>query len=543
MNQERSSLYNRHRPRGFGDLVGQEHVVRALANSLNVGRPAAGYLFSGPRGTGKTTTARILARCLNCQSSEGPTATPCGTCDSCRNTGDEAWLDVVEVDAASSARRIDEMRDWLETVRYGPIACRYRVTIMDEAHQIQDQAASALLKTLEEPPPHLVVILCTTHPWDILPTIRSRLQHFGLRKPGVANLVRVLARVSEAEGIQTSPEALDLVARAADGSYRDALGLLDQISAFGDGRVDVADAMDLLGVVERETLFRLVDCLAAGDAPGAFAGLEAAIEGGADAEHLIRALANHLRFVCLLQQGAEPREEWAFAPEEVDLLRAQANHLPDAQVVRGLDLIGDAEIRIRHGGADPRLQLELVAAKLARPALDASSSSLEARIERLERGSPVPAAPRADDVPPQPEPPATSAPADPIGPRAPSTAAAEAVPLDLAHLERMWPHVLTEFQAKAPIIAGFLDESRPLVVTGEGTVTIGLVGELRLRMLTRPDDHRLVAETLGRLVGRPVDVAFTLVAAPAPAAADDARDHHALILEIQREFAATEERD
>ena len=389
-------------------MVGQDHVSRALGNALRSGRPAQGYLFSGPRGTGKTTTARILARCLNCQSFPAPTAEPCGTCDSCRRTGQPDWMDVVEVDAASSARRIDEMREWLETVRYAPVACRYRITIMDEAHQIQDQAASALLKTLEEPPPHLVVILCTTHPWEILGTIRSRLQHYVLRKPGLPALVKVLDRVARAEDIQTSESALDILARAADGSYRDALGLLDQIATYADNRVEASDALELLGAVARETIFELVDLMAGGDAAGGFELLETVLDGPVNPEQAMRGLVNHLRYLCLLQQGARPRDEWSFSPEEIARLQAQANQLPDAQVVRGLDLLSDAQLRIRHGGADPRLQLELVAARLARPALDASAGALAARVEALES-----AAPRAVSPPPPPLAVAVPAPAPP----------------------------------------------------------------------------------------------------------------------------------
>jgi DNA polymerase-3 subunit gamma/tau len=531
------SLYNRHRPATFADMVGQDHVARALGNALRSGRPAQGYLFSGPRGTGKTTTARILARCLNCQSSPGPTAEPCGRCDSCLRTGQPDWLDVVEVDAASSARRIDEMREWLETVRYAPVACRYRITIMDEAHQIQEQAASALLKTLEEPPPHLVVILCTTHPWEILGTIRSRLQHFVLRKPDIPALVKVLDRVARAEGIEAGEQAIDILARAADGSYRDALGLLDQISTYAGGRVEVADALELIGAPSRESVFELVDLMAGGDAAGAFELLGSTLDGPVDPEQAIRGLVAHLRYVCLLQQGARPRDEWAFSPEEVARLQAQANQLPPSQVVHGLDLLADAQVRIRHGGADPRLQLELVAARLSRPALDATAGALAARVEALEAGA-------ARGAPAPPEPPAAAVLAQPPAPEppAPEPPAHEPMPADLDHAQRVWSQVLDALERDAPPTRGLLDGSRPAEID-ERRLVVSVTSALRADMLGRPEHRERVRIAVESVAGRPLAVEFAAGAAPdaEPAEEPAPLDDDSLLAEFKSMFSAVEE--
>jgi DNA polymerase III subunit gamma/tau len=452
---------------------------------------------------------------------------------------------VVEVDAASSARRIDEMREWLETVRYAPVACRYRVTIMDEAHQITADASSALLKTLEEPPPHLVVMLCTTHPWDILGTIRSRLQHYVLRKPGLPALVRVLERVARAEGIETSEAALDILARAADGSYRDALGLLDQIATYAGGRVEPADALELLGAVARETIFELVDLMAAGEAAGAFELLQETLDGPVDPEQALRGLVAHLRYVCLLQQGARPRDDWAFAPEEVARLQAQANQLPDAQVVRGLDLLSDAQVRIRHGGADPRLQLELVAARLSRPSLDPATAALAARIEALEAGRPAVAPPA----------PAAPVPVPAPAPEAPSPAAAEPVPVeepvhepapaDLEHFARVWSQVLDVLEREAPPTRGFLDGSRPARVD-EAALEVAVGSPVRAEMLARPEHRERVRTAVATVTGRTLAVDFAAGAPAEEDAHDDPgperpRDDEALLEEFKSMFQAVEE--
>src|SRR5688500_15281397 len=377
------SLYRKHRPQTFGALVGQEAVSTALRNAVREGRVGHAYLFSGPRGTGKTTTARLLAKALNCTGPRDdlPAGEPCNGCPSCTEITGGTSMDVVELDAASN-RGVGEMRSLLEKVAYRSAGGARKVYIVDEVHMLTKEASTALLKTLEEPPDHVIFVLATTDPQMVLATIRSRTQHFEFSLLPADRLATHLADVAGREGVEADPDALATIARRAGGSARDALSLLDQALAYGEGQLRPEQIAALFGGPATSARAAIVDALASGDVPGLLERLDALLGAGVDTRTLADDLLRHLRDVFLVLSSSG-RVRLETPEEERAALAAQGEALGAAAVVRALETLGEAAIEIRRA-PDPRLVLEVTLVRLARRDV----SSLEAladRIARLER--------------------------------------------------------------------------------------------------------------------------------------------------------------
>src|SRR5215211_7176926 len=390
-----ATLYRKWRPRRFSEVVGQEPVVRTLSRAIETGRVAHAYLFSGPRGTGKTSTAKVLAMGLNCV--EGPTPEPDGTCESCRAIINNSSLDVVEMDAASN-RGIDEIRDLRDRVNLAPVAGRMKVYIIDEVHMLTAEAFNALLKMLEEPPEHVVFMLATTEKHRVLPTIISRCQSFDFRRPSVETLVEKLAEISEAEDIEVEPEALTIIAREGRGSFRDAEGLLDQLSSFAEGRITAPMVRELLGGVGPESLIETTYALHECRAPDALRIVDRLSNGGKDLGQFVGELLAHLRNLMLLPYAPEVALAGVGA-EERPPLEEQANAIPTAEVVRLVTALDDALSRMRRGD-DPKLELDLVFLKLTRDYSEPDLASILARLEALEKSVEDGAAPSSPQIAP-----------------------------------------------------------------------------------------------------------------------------------------------
>jgi DNA polymerase-3 subunit gamma/tau len=380
---EQPSLYRRHRPRTFADVVGQEPVVRTLRHAVQRGRVHHAYLFVGSRGTGKTSMAKILAACLNCE--RGPTIEPCGECESCRAIAAASSLDVIEMDAASN-NSVDDIRELREGVAFAPVSGRSKVYILDEAHMLSTAAWNAFLKTLEEPPPGTVFVLATTEAQKVPATVVDRCHRFDFQRPTVEQIAGVLRRTAAAESIAIPPEAVAAVARAATGSFRDALGTLEQLVTYSGREIALADVLAVLGASDSELLEETLDAVHAGDARAVLLAIARCAAQGRDAGSFAADLEVRARELLLVATLGEVPAELAQTADADARLAAQAERVGAGTAVRVLEQLGAALEAVK-AGADPRTQLELALVKAARPEVDGSLRALLDRIERLERAA------------------------------------------------------------------------------------------------------------------------------------------------------------
>ena len=512
------SLYRRHRPRTFADVVGQEHVVRTLQNAVEQGQVHHAYLFVGSRGTGKTSMAKILAACLNC--ANGPTTSPCGKCDSCVSIASATSLDVIEMDAASN-NSVDDIRDLREKVAYAPVSGRHKVYILDEAHMLSPQAWNAFLKTLEEPPPRTIFVLATTEAQKVLPTVVDRCHRFDFGRPSVEQVATVLERVAGEEGIDVDKGARALIARHATGSFRDALGTLEQLVTYAGGRaIEPADVLAVLGVADAEQLFEAIDAIIARDPARALRAAGNLSDSGRDAGQLLRDLEVHGRELLAVRVLGDVPPELQVTPERDIRLAEQATALSATDAVRLLDLVS-AALDATANGAQARIQLELVLVKAAAPELDPSMAALQARIERLEQGTGGGAGLRATQASEPPvahgptvadQPAVAREPERQTAPRAPEPGSESNGPaLELDAAAACWPAVVDLVRAENAMLAALLSDARPVALKEQELTLAFPGGAAFLKRKAEQEDHRRVAgEALKAVTGQRLALRYEL---------------------------------
>ncbi len=565
--------------------------MRTLRNAIERDRVHHAYLFVGSRGTGKTSMAKILARSLNCV--QGPTVTPCGECEPCRSIAAGTSLDVIEMDAASN-RSVDDIRDLRERVGYAPAAGGWKVYILDEAHMLTREAWNAFLKTLEEPPPNTVFVLATTEAHKVMPTIVDRCQRFDFGRPAPENIAEVLNRVATAEGITIDAAAVGAVARAANGSFRDGLGTLDQLVAYSGTEIATEDVLTILGLADFDLLFAAADAISAGDGKGVLAVVADLARSGRDPSRFAADLVAHLRQLLVIGTIGEIPDHFFVAEGQAGRLSDQASQLGEVALLRAIDELSSAIAAVREGD-DARMTIELALLRAARPEIDPSQAALAQRLERLESAAQAgPTPPPGPSSPPAPtttvssqgaspdaeaeaeaadeDGPATANPVEAIaqgavataeqvltradevrteaGSRLEATAQAAGEAIDLERLAGLWPAIVDQVkQSGSEFLSAAFVAARPLAVDSErSTVEIGFPpsAAFNKRKAEAKENRERFSEAVRTVVGtrlspsyvlledesEPVEIADVVVEKPV--------DERELVDRIKAEFDAEE---